>query len=160
MSRTSADHHDARIIGTEIDDEVPVGSIRVHADRRSRDVRADAAQVRSPEFSKGFEVGIADITPDGFGIGRFSIVMTRDLHRRPVKCREAVHVSKLRVVEKNREADGRETFHALLDLEPGEHLALDGQRQRTQIPRPWPPADTYPPDFFPPPPATPPNPAC
>src|SRR5260370_37790983 len=71
------------------------------------------------------------------------MVMTRDLHRRAVKCREAIHVSNFCVVEKNREAIGREPFHALLDLEPGEHLALDGQRQRTQIARPWPGGDDY-----------------
>jgi hypothetical protein len=130
VSRTGAENHDPWVSRIEVDDEVPVRGVGVHAHRGAGHALSDASQVARREGPQQCQVSLRHLALDRVRIGRVTTVMAGELDREPVDGGEPVDVPQLGgVVKEHGKPLRREPVDVALHLEPGEHLACHRQRQ-------------------------------
>src|SRR5207253_382546 len=83
----------ALALGAEVDHEVTVWRVRVHACEGPRHPAGQAPQVLRGHSTQGIDVGLIDRAADPIGVGELALVMATDFRRPSVQRRNSVHVA-------------------------------------------------------------------
>src|SRR6267154_1807876 len=121
----------------QVDDEVLVWRVGIHADCGPRDPSGHSAKAGGHECSQRIELGVGHLATDRLWLGQLAAMVTGDLQRRAVERGHAIDADAIRLADENRKSFWREPIIALsFDLEPSHHLALDTQGKWDEIARP------------------------